>query len=439
MAGFLAGLGAALTEGSSLAARARAERRQQELDRQQREMDLARMALERRRADIAEAEFAAGQEDRARNYAKDLVQTIGPDGVADESAVKAIETGGYGSFLSPQENAVVQDPISLGNIELEGQQAPRRVLATTQQRLQLDAAKRQEALAAEDATRRSRAREAMSLPGFYAMPEQRRGMIWQDAGYDGDVPQSLDEWKDRERFQNEIATQRGIKVAQASATALNPQRTEWVLRNGVPTPINNTKDYQPGDVPYDAVAARQGNKGGTGGGVDFGQQRTRNIRQAIARLRGDTQDAQGNVIPGNRISRANTGFGSYLAYLPESEARGFASELEGLKANIIQKSLQEMRDASKTGGALGQVSDFENRLLALTMGPLDPAVHPEVFKQQLQNIEDTLVWWEQQKAAHPQDAAAIGAGDYNVPQPGQIGIGLDCSQRDPNTGKIVCR
>ena len=43
-----------------------------------------------------------------------------------------------------------------------------------------------------------------------------------------------------------------------------------------------------------------------------------------------------------------------------------------------------MRDESKTGGALGQVSNIELRLLGSSVAELDPA--SEDFKQQLQTV-----------------------------------------------------
>ncbi len=62
------------------------------------------------------------------------------------------------------------------------------------------------------------------------------------------------------------------------------------------------------------------------------------------------------------------------------------NDIESIKAHLSIKELGEMRANSPTGGALGNVTDFENRLLAATAGPLDP-MQPEQMKATLKNIK----------------------------------------------------
>jgi len=65
-----------------------------------------------------------------------------------------------------------------------------------------------------------------------------------------------------------------------------------------------------------------------------------------------------------QIAANTTGWGAFLlGKLPTTEARYFAGQLNTLKSNIAFNELTAMREASKTGGALGQVSDREGRLL----------------------------------------------------------------------------
>ena len=66
-----------------------------------------------------------------------------------------------------------------------------------------------------------------------------------------------------------------------------------------------------------------------------------------------------------------TGFGSYLENLRGTGANDLAKTLDTVKANLGFIKLQDIRDASKTGGALGAVSDFENRLLQATVANLE--------------------------------------------------------------------
>ena len=84
------------------------------------------------------------------------------------------------------------------------------------------------------------------------------------------------------------------------------------------------------------------------------------------------------------------GVGNWEAWLtswaPGSEARGQKGIVDTLEANIAFDRLQKMRDMSKTGGALGAVSQRELDLLSANLVDLDPA-SPR-FKQNVQTIKD---------------------------------------------------
>jgi hypothetical protein len=60
--------------------------------------------------------------------------------------------------------------------------------------------------------------------------------------------------------------------------------------------------------------------------------------------------------------------------------------LESVRANIGFGELQAMRDAAKTGGALGQISDFENRLMQAVKGSLDQGLEPDDLVRNLHRI-----------------------------------------------------
>lgn len=64
------------------------------------------------------------------------------------------------------------------------------------------------------------------------------------------------------------------------------------------------------------------------------------------------------------------------------------ARLESLKSKIGFEVLQEMRNNSKTGGALGQVSDFENKLLQQAIDNLDAAQDDKQLIAAIQNIKD---------------------------------------------------
>ncbi len=61
--------------------------------------------------------------------------------------------------------------------------------------------------------------------------------------------------------------------------------------------------------------------------------------------------------------------------------------LDTIRANVGFNRLQEMREASPTGGALGQVSEMENRLLQSTIASLDPGQGVEVMRKNLGRVK----------------------------------------------------
>lgn len=83
-------------------------------------------------------------------------------------------------------------------------------------------------------------------------------------------------------------------------------------------------------------------------------------------------------------STATGGVGSVLTLggaLPmKTDRRAMNNYLDTIKANLGFDQLQTMRDNSPTGGALGQVSDMENRLLQAVQGALDPVMGDQLVE-----------------------------------------------------------
>lgn len=75
-------------------------------------------------------------------------------------------------------------------------------------------------------------------------------------------------------------------------------------------------------------------------------------------------------------------------------ARDYAAKLNTLAANIAFNALQEMRSASKTGGALGQVSDREGQLLSSVLGSLDQFQSPGQMIEQLKQVKASAERWK---------------------------------------------
>jgi hypothetical protein len=83
-----------------------------------------------------------------------------------------------------------------------------------------------------------------------------------------------------------------------------------------------------------------------------------------------------------------TGLMGKIPNIPGSEAANAEAMLETLKSQTAFSVLQAMRNASKTGGALGQVSDKEGELLQNNLAALSKAQSYDAYRKSLQKIID---------------------------------------------------
>jgi hypothetical protein len=118
------------------------------------------------------------------------------------------------------------------------------------------------------------------------------------------------------------------------------------------------------------------------------------------------------------------GLGAPLSKIPASAARSLAAKLNTIKSNVGFDRLQQMRDASPTGGALGNVSNVELELLQATLGSLDQALAPEQLREHLTRLREVFL-----DIVHGADRKSLGA-------PGADDADFDF---DPRTGKVVPR
>jgi len=78
--------------------------------------------------------------------------------------------------------------------------------------------------------------------------------------------------------------------------------------------------------------------------------------------------------------------------VPGTEAFKLKNFLATIKANIGFDALQAMREASPTGGALGQVAVQELVALQATLGSLDQAQSPQEIRRVLQNVKNIVAF-----------------------------------------------
>lgn len=83
-----------------------------------------------------------------------------------------------------------------------------------------------------------------------------------------------------------------------------------------------------------------------------------------------------------------TGIRGKIPNIPGGDAANAQAKLDALKSQVAFGVLQNMRNQSKTGGALGAVSDREGKLLESNLAALDTAQSEAEFKKSLQKIID---------------------------------------------------
>ncbi|WP_171172597.1 hypothetical protein [Ruegeria sp. HKCCA0370] len=108
------------------------------------------------------------------------------------------------------------------------------------------------------------------------------------------------------------------------------------------------------------------------------------------------------------------GYGSLLSGLPESAARDFQATIDTIKANLGFEELQAMKDASPTGGALGQVTEREIAFLQAIQGNLDAAQSPERLLSVLKEIKKRRAEFAaERQAIMAKDQTAAQAADLS--------------------------
>lgn len=82
----------------------------------------------------------------------------------------------------------------------------------------------------------------------------------------------------------------------------------------------------------------------------------------------------------------DTGVGALLSSIPGTDAKRLSGLLDTIKANVSFDTLNQMRQASPTGGALGSVTENELKLLQSAIGSLDQSQDAATLKDNLNRV-----------------------------------------------------
>lgn len=113
--------------------------------------------------------------------------------------------------------------------------------------------------------------------------------------------------------------------------------------------------------------------------------------------------------------------GAITSNVPGTPGYNLAATLNTVKANVGFDKLQAMRDASPTGGALGQVSEQENILLQSVLGSLSQSQTKEQLVYNLNRLNTVIDQYRDLKRqAYQQDVARFGAANVPNPETGKL-------------------
>ena len=179
-----------------------------------------------------------------------------------------------------------------------------------------------------------------------------------------DLEREKAEARERERQRSEEFKQQMAAATQANRSALTSVQRE----------IAQTR--------LDELKAKQAEK------ADKKEEAKQAAVNHAAKVISDVQSAQGLV------TGTTTGVvGKGAAFVPGTDAYDLQQRLLTLKANLGFDRLQQMRDASPTGGALGQVAVQELQALQATVGSLELGQSKAELQKNLNKIENHYSNW----------------------------------------------
>ncbi|TEA78636.1 hypothetical protein [Allopusillimonas ginsengisoli] len=158
-----------------------------------------------------------------------------------------------------------------------------------------------------------------------------------------------------------------------------------ITNNGQPLMPTTIDPIAQGNVSYAQTAAKETAKADVARPTETNAALTslQSTESSLDRMEQAATDLLGH--PGvNRI----TGYVGMFPNVPGGEAADAQAMLENLKSQVGFSVLQAMREASKTGGALGAVSDKENEMLQNNLAALQNSQSPEQFRENVKKIVD---------------------------------------------------
>tara|TARA_B100001939_G_scaffold120452_1_gene104492 strand:+ start:652 stop:1965 length:1314 start_codon:yes stop_codon:yes gene_type:complete len=155
------------------------------------------------------------------------------------------------------------------------------------------------------------------------------------------------------RFQ-EAASAKGLPIYETLEEYSEPERK--IMADYLQTSAVKVSAAAKESLRQEKAALRQKGK------IDAARTTVRALNSVIGRL--DSEKTEKPFIPSASV-------GGLLTWLPGSKFKDLAAQLDTIKANIGFDQLAQLKESSPTGGALGQVSNFELSSLQAVRNSLD--------------------------------------------------------------------
>jgi len=214
---------------------------------------------------------------------------------------------------------------------------------------------------------------------------------------------SLDEWvKSPENLKSLGLTPEAARILGRDGLRLPPQASSAAASQSMAERIARNPIIQLGDPQRAAASATLVEKLREPGAVAEAQALAKaraerisaqpNVELSLVTRREQTQRV-GQLINDalSKVSNTSAGIGGKVfSGVPQTDAYNLGRDIEAIKANIGFDELQKMRDASPTGGALGQVAVQELNYLQSVLGSLDQFQDPKIVRARLGEVKTIL-------------------------------------------------
>lgn len=210
-------------------------------------------------------------------------------------------------------------------------------------------------------------------------------------------------WREKIDYETDAAIRRA-NATRAPAAQFMPMTPQEIAAAGLPEGTSAQRNSETGQIQVlDKPKA-------TTSGEDSTQQKLDAANNTLSAIR-DVKE---------KIGWRTTGVGGQvIGKVAGTDAANLAADLDTIKSNIGFDRLQMMRDASKTGGALGGIAVRELELLQSTIASLDVRQSPSHL---MKNIEKVEAQYKKAVEAYrkalglPEDSGATGTWEVGTTQ-----------------------